>query len=63
MPEVTLDRADLAKSLGLRSSSEGLRQCRYLDRIRDELSAMGIQLKDAKSSLTGEVETTWELKR
>jgi cysteinyl-tRNA synthetase len=33
------------------------------DRIRDELSAMGIQLKDAKDPATGETVTTWEVKR
>ena len=33
------------------------------DRIRDELAAMGIQLKDAKNPETGEMETTWEVKR
>lgn len=33
------------------------------DRIRDELAAMGIQLKDAKNKDTGELETTWEVKR
>ena len=33
------------------------------DRIRDELAAMGIQLKDAKNPQTGEIETTWEVKR
>ncbi len=33
------------------------------DRIRDELAAMGIQLKDSKNKATGEIETTWEVKR
>ncbi len=33
------------------------------DRIRDELAGMGIVLKDAKNKATGEIETTWELKR
>jgi cysteinyl-tRNA synthetase len=33
------------------------------DRIRDELAGMGIQLKDAKNKDTGEIETTWEVKR
>ena len=33
------------------------------DRIRDELVAMGIQLKDAKDPATGEMTTTWEVKR
>ncbi len=33
------------------------------DRIRDELTAMGIQLMDAKDPVTGEIVTTWEVKR
>ena len=33
------------------------------DRIRDELSAMGIQLKDGKDATTGKRVTTWEVKR
>ncbi len=33
------------------------------DRIRDELAAMGIQLKDGKDPSTGEAVTTWEVKR
>ncbi len=33
------------------------------DRIRDELAAMGVVLKDAKSPTTGEIVTTWEYKR
>jgi cysteinyl-tRNA synthetase len=33
------------------------------DRIRGELSAMGISLKDAKNPATGEIETTWEIAR
>ena len=33
------------------------------DRIRGELDAMGISLKDAKDPATGEIVTTWEVKR
>ena len=33
------------------------------DRIRDELSTKGIQLKDGKNAETGERVTTWEVKR
>ncbi|MBT3071495.1 cysteine--tRNA ligase [Rhodomicrobium sp. Az07] len=33
------------------------------DRIRDELAAMGVALKDAKNPATGEIETTWEIAR
>jgi cysteinyl-tRNA synthetase len=33
------------------------------DRIRDELAASGVLLKDAKDPATGEIVTTWELAR
>jgi cysteinyl-tRNA synthetase len=33
------------------------------DRIRDELSSMGVVLKDAKDPKTGEQTTTWEVAR
>ena len=33
------------------------------DRIRDEITAMGVVLKDAKDPKTGEIVTTWEMKR
>jgi cysteinyl-tRNA synthetase len=33
------------------------------DRIRDELAAMGILLKDARDAATGEMVTSWEIKR
>ncbi len=33
------------------------------DRIRDELTAMGIALKDSKDPVTGEIVTTWEVAR
>ncbi len=33
------------------------------DRIRDELAAMGIALKDSKDPATGEIVTTWEVAR
>jgi cysteinyl-tRNA synthetase len=32
------------------------------DRIRDELAAMGIALKDSKDPKTGEITTTWEVR-
>jgi cysteinyl-tRNA synthetase len=33
------------------------------DRIRDELAAMGIVIKDVKDPATGELKTEWEVKR
>jgi cysteinyl-tRNA synthetase len=33
------------------------------DKIRDDLAARGVQLKDGKDAQTGERVTTWEVKR
>ncbi len=33
------------------------------DRIRDELAALGIEIKDVKDPVTGELRTEWEVKR
>ena len=33
------------------------------DKIRDDLAAKGVQLKDGKDPATGERVTTWEVKR
>jgi cysteinyl-tRNA synthetase len=46
-----------------RNAARKSKNFKEADRIRDELSALGIQLKDAKNPSTGEIETTWEVKR
>jgi cysteinyl-tRNA synthetase len=58
-----VDSARVEALIGARNAARNAKNFRDADRIRDELSAMGIQLKDAKGALTGEIETTWELKR
>jgi cysteinyl-tRNA synthetase len=49
--------------ISLRLEARRARNFAESDRIRDELLAMGIQLKDGKDPVTGEATTTWEVKR
>jgi cysteinyl-tRNA synthetase len=49
--------------IAARSAARKAKNFKEADRIRDELTAMGIQLKDAKDPTTGEIVTTWEVKR
>jgi cysteinyl-tRNA synthetase len=46
-----------------RNAARKAKDFKEADRIRAELDAMGIQLKDSKDPKTGEIVTTWELKR
>jgi cysteinyl-tRNA synthetase len=61
------DEAMLRKRVGsliaARSAARKAKNFKEADRIRDELAAMGIQLKDAKDPATGEIVTRWDVKR
>jgi cysteinyl-tRNA synthetase len=58
------DLADRVKLLvAQRSEARKSKNFKEADRIRDELAASGVMLKDAKDPSTGEIVTTWELGR
>jgi cysteinyl-tRNA synthetase len=59
----TVDEAKIADLISARFAARRARDFKKSDRIRDELAAMGVQLKDSKNKETGEIETTWEVKR
>ena len=60
---VEVDEACVANLISARLGARKRKDFAESDRIRDELAAMGIQLKDSKNKETGEIETTWEVKR
>jgi cysteinyl-tRNA synthetase len=66
---VAANEAEIDKSIEIgvlisaRLSARRAKNFAESDRIRDELLAMGIQLKDGKDPATGEPVTTWEVKR
>ena len=49
--------------IAARNAARAAKNFKEADRIRDELEAMGITLKDAKDPKTGELVTTWEVAR
>jgi len=58
-----VDDADVSQRIDARAAARKARDYAEADRIRAELDAMGIQLKDSKDPETGELKTTWEVKR
>jgi cysteinyl-tRNA synthetase len=58
-----IDEAKVEALIAARSAARKAKDFQEGDRIRDELAAMGIQLKDSKDAATGEIRTTWEVKR
>ena len=55
--------AEIEDLIASRLAARKAKNWEEADRIRDELSAMGILLMDAKNPVTGEIETTWKTAR
>jgi cysteinyl-tRNA synthetase len=58
-----VDEPAIEAAIALRLEAFKNKDFAEADRIRDDLTAQGIQLKDSKDSTTGERLTSWELKR
>ena len=55
--------AEIARAIKARLDARAARDFKEADRIRDDLAAKGIALKDGKDPKTGETVTTWEVRR
>ncbi len=63
LPKLDASEADVERLIAARLEARRARNFAESDRIRDELAAMGVALKDGKDPATGEPVTTWEVKR
>jgi cysteinyl-tRNA synthetase len=61
--KVVAPKAKVDALINARNAARAAKNFQVADRIRDELEAMGITLKDAKDPKTGELVTTWEVAR
>jgi cysteinyl-tRNA synthetase len=59
----SVDKIKVSALITARLDARKRKDFKESDRIRDELAAMGIALKDAKDPATGEITTTWEVAR
>ncbi|GAA4109899.1 cysteine--tRNA ligase [Aminobacter aganoensis] len=58
-----VDETEVAATIARRLELINAKNWAEADRIRDELLAQGVQLKDGKDPVSGERVTTWEVKR
>lgn len=59
----SVDELKVSGLINSRNVARKMKNFKESDRIRDELKAMGIILKDGKDPKTGEPVTTWEIAR
>ncbi len=59
----TVDASEVERLIEARLEARRGRDFKEADRIRDDLAGRGVQLKDAKDPQSGEIVTTWEMRR
>jgi cysteinyl-tRNA synthetase len=62
-PVATVDTAEIDREIAARLAARAAKDFATSDRIRDELAARGIVLKDGKDPASGRPVTTWEIRR
>ena len=60
---LAIDETKVETLIAARNAARKAKNFKEADRIRDELAGIGVQLKDSKDPATGEIKTTWEVKR
>jgi cysteinyl-tRNA synthetase len=60
---IGVEKDEIQSLINARVAARKAKDFAEADRIRAELESMGIQLMDAKNPETGELVTTWEVKR
>ena len=60
---VSVDEAKVEELVAARLAARKAKDFKESDRLRDELAAMGVAVKDAKDPATGDIVTTWEIAR
>jgi cysteinyl-tRNA synthetase len=63
MQIVTPPNEEIQRLVSARTAARARRDFEESDRVRDELAAMGVVLKDGKDPTTGDPTTTWEITR
>jgi cysteinyl-tRNA synthetase len=58
----TVDEEAVRRLIEQRNAARKAKEFKTADGIRDQLAAMGIQLKDAKDPHTGDIVTSWEVR-
>ena len=59
----SVNSAKVDEMIAARLTARRAKDFKESDRLRDAITAMGVALKDAKDPATGELVTTWEVKR
>jgi cysteinyl-tRNA synthetase len=61
--DLRIDEGKISDRIAARAAARAAKNWAEADRIRDELAAMGIALKDTRDPATGELVTNWEVMR